>query len=84
MQRMISHADDLPRCAAGHRARHMHDLRGRHAGGGHFIECACRHTARRDSYEQALADWQAHNGYAAAPHRAQVLTLRAGGAKGAP
>lgn len=79
MQRMISHPEPLPPCAAGHRARHMHDVRARHAGGGHLIECACRQTGKRDDYAQALHDWHRLNGLplpAAQRPRSNVHTLR--------
>lgn len=35
-QRQIPHAAPLPPCPAGHPARHIHDLRAAHAGGGHL------------------------------------------------
>lgn len=57
-QRQVSHAEELPPCKAGHRARHMHDLRCLRAGGGHFVECACTHTRRYVDFEQALAEWK--------------------------
>lgn len=80
MQRMISHNPPLPACANGHAARHMHDQRAAHAGGGHFIECACRQTQRHPSLDAALPEWQRLNGFVATPHRARVVDLRAGGA----
>lgn len=56
-QRQISHGGELPPCAEGHPARHIHALRAAHAGGGHFIECACRNTARHPDFESAAAAW---------------------------
>jgi hypothetical protein len=82
MQRMIPHPQPLPRCADGHPARHMHDQRGRHCGGGHFIECACRHSQRFDSFDQALGNWRQVNGSVATPVRSRVLPLRAPGRAG--
>lgn len=64
MQRMIRHDQPLPPCADGHVARHIHDLRGRSAGGGHLLECACRHTGKHDDYAGALTAWCALNGHA--------------------
>lgn len=75
MQRMINHPEPLPRCAAGHAARHMNDLRALHCGGGHFIECACSHTPRHPTYVAAMADWRRMHGHQAPP-RARVLQLR--------
>lgn len=75
MQRMINHPEPLPRCAAGHVSRHMHDLRAAHAGGGHFIECACSHSARHGAYLPALADWARMHGRLA-PERARVVPIR--------
>ncbi|WP_313418346.1 hypothetical protein [Stenotrophomonas sp.] len=60
-QKHISHPEGLPNCAAGHRARHIHDLRGRAAGGGHLVECACRSTSKSQEPEQALAEWRRIN-----------------------
>ena len=76
MQRMIPHPEPLPPCSAGHAARHIHDLRARHAGGGHLVECACRHTPRHDDYAQALDAWCAMNGHAP-PRRARSATVHA-------
>ena len=56
-QRQIPHAAPLPPCPAGHPARHIHDLRAAHAGGGHFVECQCRHTARHEHFAGALSEW---------------------------
>lgn len=57
-QRHVAHDFELPPCKAGHRARHVHDLRCLRAGGGHFVECACRHTVRYLDFDQALAEWK--------------------------
>lgn len=56
-QRQIGHAQPLPSCRAGHTARHIVDGRATRAGGGHFIECPCRHTAKHDDFEIALTEW---------------------------
>lgn len=60
-QRHISHPEGLPRCAAGHSARHIQDQRGLAAGGGHFIECQCQATRRHTEPEAALAEWRRNN-----------------------
>ncbi len=60
-QKHISHPEGLPACAAGHRARHIHDLRGPAAGGGHLVECACRATSKSQDPEKALAEWRRIN-----------------------
>ncbi|WP_312328359.1 hypothetical protein [Stenotrophomonas sp.] len=60
-QRHISHPEGLPRCAAGHSARHIHDHRGLAAGGGHFIECLCQQTRRYSEAETALSEWRRRN-----------------------
>ncbi len=60
-QKHISHPEGLPNCAAGHRARHIHDLRGPAAGGGHLVECACRATSKSQDPEKALAEWRRIN-----------------------
>lgn len=60
-QKHISHPEGLPNCAAGHRARHIHDLRGPAAGGGHLVECACRSTSKSQEPEKALAEWRRIN-----------------------
>ena len=57
-QKHITPAGPLPCCAAGHRARLMLDMRGPSAGGGHFVECCCRHTARHALPDTALAEWR--------------------------
>lgn len=56
-QEHISHPEGLPNCAAGHRARHIHDKRCASAGGGHLIECACRSTSKHVDPEAAIAAW---------------------------
>lgn len=60
-QRHITHTDPLPRCAEGHSARLILDMRGPSAGGGHFVECCCRHTARHGEAGAAVADWRRMN-----------------------
>lgn len=60
-QRHISHPEPLPDCAAGHSARHIHDLRSIAAGGGHFVECRCRATSKRAEADQALTEWRRIN-----------------------
>ncbi|WP_117310007.1 hypothetical protein [Stenotrophomonas sp. G4] len=60
-QKQISHPEGLPNCAAGHRARHIHDLRGPAAGGGHLVECACRSTRKHPDADAALRDWRRLN-----------------------
>ncbi len=60
-QRHISHPDGLPACAAGHSARHIHDLRGVDRGGGHLVECKCRMTSKHAEPSQALAEWRRIN-----------------------
>lgn len=57
-QRHISQPEPLPDCAAGHSARHIHDLRGLAAGGGHFVECRCRATRKHAESGQAVAEWR--------------------------
>lgn len=60
-QRHISHPDPLPACTAGHSARHIHDLRGHAAGGGHLVECRCRATSKHAEPDAALAEWRRIN-----------------------
>ncbi len=60
-QIQISQAGALPPCAAGHSARHIHDLRSISAGGGHFVECRCRATRKHDEPDAALAEWRRVN-----------------------
>jgi hypothetical protein len=60
-QRHISHPEPLPACAAGHSARHIHDLRSISAGGGHFVECRCRATGKHAESDMALAEWRRVN-----------------------
>ena len=60
-QKHITPPAPLPRCAAGHSARLMLDMRGPSAGGGHFVECCCRHTARHGQPDAALAEWRRTN-----------------------
>lgn len=63
MQRMISHATPLPACRAGHAARHIHDCRGLHSGGGHLVECACSSTRKHGEFDEALVEWCAVHGH---------------------
>lgn len=60
-QKQISHAEGLPNCAAGHRARHIHDERRASAGGGHLVECCCRSTSKKADADAALAEWRRIN-----------------------
>ncbi|MEN5419036.1 hypothetical protein ABE543_07030 [Stenotrophomonas sp. TWI169] len=60
-QEHISHPEGLPYCAAGHRARHIHDKRCASAGGGHLIECACRSTSKHADPDAAIAAWRRLN-----------------------
>lgn len=60
-RRHISHPKGLPKCAAGHSARHIHDQRGLAAGGGHLVECRCRATSRQEEPDAALAEWRRIN-----------------------
>ncbi|MBN5173099.1 hypothetical protein JY430_13335 [Stenotrophomonas maltophilia] len=56
-QEHISHPEGLPNCAAGHRARHIHDKRCAAAGGGHLVECACRSTSKHADPDKAIEAW---------------------------
>lgn len=56
-QVQIAHQVSLPPCSGGHAARHIHDRRGVQAGGGHFIECSCRCTAKHAGVGLALDEW---------------------------
>lgn len=60
-QEHISHPEGLPNCAAGHRARHIHDRRCASAGGGHLVECACRSTSKHADPDKAIAAWRRLN-----------------------
>lgn len=60
-QKQISHPEGLPNCAAGHRARHIHDERRASAGGGHLVECCCRSTSKKADADAALAEWRRIN-----------------------
>ncbi|MBH1626029.1 hypothetical protein I5U62_03690 [Stenotrophomonas maltophilia] len=60
-QEHISHPEGLPNCAAGHRARHIHDKRCASAGGGHLVECACRSTSKHADPAAAIAAWRRLN-----------------------
>lgn len=57
-QHEISHDTPLPRCRQGHIARHIHDLRGPSAGGGHFIECRCGRPRKHPDFDAALVEWR--------------------------
>lgn len=90
-QKQISHPEGLPNCAAGHRARHIHDERRPSAGGGHLVECACRTTRKCENPETALAQWRRINQPAraarapavpaAADNVVQMRLVMAGGGK---
>lgn len=60
-QRHISHPERLPACAAGHSARHIHDLRGVGRGGGHLVECRCRATSKHAEAGAAMDEWRKIN-----------------------
>jgi len=66
-QKHISHPEGLPNCAAGHRARHIHDGRRASAGGGHLVECSCRSTSKKADADAALAEWRRINRPARSP-----------------
>ena len=61
-QREVTEAQPVPRCARGHHARHMLDMRRQSAGGGHFIECRCCQTRKYGTYGDALREWRQKNG----------------------
>ena len=61
-QREVTEAQPVPRCARGHHARHMLDMRRPSAGGGHFIECRCCQTRKHGSYADALREWRQKHG----------------------
>lgn len=61
-QREITEVQPVPRCAKGHHARHMLDMRRQSAGGGHFIECRCCQTRKHGSYADALREWRQKHG----------------------
>lgn len=60
-QEHISHPEGLSNCAAGHRARHIHDKRSASAGGGCLVECACRSTSNHADPDMAIAAWRRLN-----------------------
>jgi len=60
-QEHVSHPEGLPNCAAGHRARHIHDKRCASAGGGHLVECACRSTSKHADPDKAIEAWRRLN-----------------------
>lgn len=88
-QKQISHPEGLPNCAAGHRARHIHDERRASAGGGHLVECCCRSTSKKADAEAALVEWPRINRPArnarkapeAADNVIQMRLVMAGGGK---
>ncbi len=73
-QEHISHPEGLPNCAAGHRARHIHDKRCASAGGGHLVECACRATSKHADPDAAIAAWRRLN---RPPRSARTATVSA-------
>ncbi|HHV7321775.1 MULTISPECIES: hypothetical protein [Stenotrophomonas] len=73
-QEHISHPEGLPNCAAGHRARHIHDKRCASAGGGHLVECACRSTSKHADPDKAIAAWRRLN---RPPRSARALSSEA-------
>lgn len=88
-QKQISHPEGLPNCAAGHRARHIHDMRCSSAGGGHLVECCCRSTSKKADAEAALVEWRRINRPARSARKApeaadnviQMRLVMAGGGK---
>lgn len=72
-QKQISHPEGLPNCAAGHRARHIHDQRRASAGGGHLVECCCRSTSKKADADAALAEWRRINRSARSPRAAPAV-----------
>lgn len=70
-QKHISHPEGLPNCAAGHRARHIHDKRCASAGGGHLVECACRSTSKHADPDAAIAAWRRLNRPARSTRKAE-------------
>ncbi|KIS38421.1 hypothetical protein [Stenotrophomonas maltophilia] len=73
-QEHISHPEGLPNCAAGHRARHIHDKRCASAGGGHLVECACRSTSKHADPDKAIAAWRRLNRPARSARAAPATT----------
>ncbi|EPG2416619.1 hypothetical protein QEK82_001558 [Stenotrophomonas maltophilia] len=70
-QEHISHPEGLPNCAAGHRARHIHDKHCASAGGGHLVECACRSTSKHAEPDAAIAAWRRLNRPARSARKAE-------------
>ncbi|MGG6341599.1 hypothetical protein ACQ5SB_21050 [Stenotrophomonas geniculata] len=70
-QEHISHPEGLPNCAAGHRARHIHDKRCASAGGGHLVDCACRSTSKHAEPDAAIAAWRRLNSPARSARKAE-------------
>jgi len=54
-QRHTSHPKPLPAFAAGHSARHIHDLRGLAADGGHAIKW-CQHIRNQAELGAAIIE----------------------------
>jgi hypothetical protein len=77
-QRHISHPEGLPACAAGHSARHIHDLRGVDRGGGHLVECKCRRTGKHAEPDAALAEWRRINRRSRIPRAAPAAPAAPG------
>lgn len=75
-QKQISHPEGLPNCAAGHRARHIHDMRCISAGGGHLVECCCRSTSKNADADAALVEWRRINRPARSARPAPPATAR--------
>ena len=71
-QCQIDHPEGLPPCAAGHGARHIHDGRCASAGGGHFVECRCKKTAKHADPDEALASWRRLNRPARSARKARL------------
>lgn len=69
-QKQISHPEGLLNCAAGHRARHIHDLRAPAPGGGHLVECCCRSTSKKADADAAPAEMRRINRRARSPRAA--------------
>ncbi|MBD8635644.1 hypothetical protein [Stenotrophomonas sp. CFBP 13725] len=60
-QCQIDNPEGLSACAAGHSARHIHVGRCANAGGGHFVECRCKKTAKLADPDAALGGWRQMN-----------------------
>jgi len=53
----LSHPECVPRCKAGHGARHIHGRRSVAAGGDQLAERCYGRTCKYADHEAALADW---------------------------